>query len=434
MNDMKKITNRQLFRQMRFGMFIHWGLYSLTGKDMWYYSTEEVSREYYERLFKRFNPDEYRPDEWARLAVEAGMKYAVFTTKHHDGFCLWDTKFTDFKVTNTPYGKDVLRMWVDAFRNEGIKIGFYHSLIDWHHPDFTVDWYHPEKRYAEMLNKGKDFSRYVDYLHNQVRELMSEYGEVMIYWPDFSYPDSSEGSAGKGATDWQSHKLKEMVEELQPGILVNNRLGIPGKNEIASDFATPEQEIPLKDISVDDEGAPMWETCDTIGSSWGYCRGDSTIKPTGELIRRLVTCTSNNGNLLLNVGPTPRGCIQREFSERLSEIGEWLKYNGNSVYGCGLSKYRVHYSVGFEKRCVFTQREKDVYLHCLNAYPPFDITIPEMGGGIVDHVEFLADGTDIEFEEVDTVGFGLDGKKSIRLRMPAIQADPNDTVIHFVLK
>jgi alpha-L-fucosidase len=313
-------------------MFIHWGLYAITGCDLWFYSHEEVPKEKYEQLFGRFNPMDYDPEEWARLAKRAGMKYAVLITKHHDGFCLWDSAHTVFKVTNTPYGKDILNIWLDACRAEGLKVGVYYSLLDWHHPHFTVDHLHPERARAAELNKGRDFSKYVEYLHNQVREWMTRYGRIDIFWPDYSHAANPKmGFDGKHAPQWQSEKLKKMVEELQPGILVNNRLGLPG--EMPADFTTPEQHIPEDDPAKKGNAAPMWEKCQTIGASWGYHRGDRDLKSTARLISDLVTCVSKNGNLLLNVGPTPRGRIQPEFVERLTQIGEWMELHGDSFHG-----------------------------------------------------------------------------------------------------
>ncbi|MBD2862683.1 alpha-L-fucosidase [Paenibacillus oceani] len=423
-----KAQSRSWFQQSRFGMFIHWGLYAITGRDMWYYAHEEVDKAHYERLFRRFNPTDYDPAAWARLAKRAGMKYAVLTTKHHDGFCLWDSKHTDFKVTNTPYGKDLLRPWIEAFRAEGLKIGIYYSLIDWHHPHFTVDFLHPQRKQAEHLNKTRDFAEYRQYLHDQVRELMTEYGRIDIFWPDYSYGPLN-GSPGKQAADWDSPALKAMIEELQPGILMNNRLGVPG--EMECDFLTPEQYIPTKDVSkqsVDSNRAPMWEACETIGASWGYYRGDAAIKSTKTLIRHLVTCVGNNGNLLLNVGPTPRGRIESEFAERLEEIGQWLELYGESIYGAGSSPYRIFRKICPDLNPVFTQKQNEVFIHFFDEYPAFDVIVGELGGK-VDYVEFVGDRTEIGFEDIE-----LDGRAHLRLKLPIIRPDPYDTVIRIMLK
>lgn len=426
MTSEERIRKSQWFAEARFGMFVHWGLYAITARDMWYYSTEEVDKDKYERLFRRFNPVDYDPESWAKLAKDAGMKYAVFITKHHDGFCLWDSKYTDFKVTNTPYGKDILKPWLDAYRDQGIKVGVYYSLIDWHHPHFTVDYLHPQRKDADRLNKTRDLNVYVEYMHNQVRELMTEYGPIDVFWPDFSY-DHRPDSKGKRAEEWQSERLIAMLEELQPGILYNNRMGISG--EIAADFTTPEQYIPKEDVTRKDTDAPIWEACETIGASWGYYRGDRDIKSATRIVSDLVTCVSNNGNLLLNVGPTPRGRIQPEFVERLGQVREWMDVNGESIHGAGAAMVAPINEGCPERHYVFTQRGTDLYLHFFDRYPPFDILIPGLSAAAVDYVEFVADRTEVEFEEVV-----IDEKPNIRLRLPIINPDPHDTVVRFVLR
>jgi alpha-L-fucosidase len=428
MNDENKNFKNHWFQQARFGMFVHWGLYAITGRDMWYYSKEQVDKDDYERLFGRFNPVDYDPLKWARLAKKAGMKYGVFIAKHHDGFCLWDSKLTDFKVTNTPYKKDITRMWLDAFRAEGLKVGIYYSLIDWNHPHFTVDYRHPQRPRMDELNQSRNFEKYVDYLHNQVCELMTDYGKIDIFWPDFSYgPQPETGLPGKSATDWHAYELRDKILKLQPDILMNSRMGLPG--EMNSDFATPEQYIPTEDISKGKAEAPMWEACETMGSSWGYYRGDRSIKSAEMIINHIVTCASNNGNLLLNVGPTPRGRIQSEFVERLEAVGEWMDLNGESIYGTGASEYKLLTRSCPELNVLFTQRGKDVYIHFLSGqYPPYNIILKNLGGK-VKYIEFVSDKTDIGFETIK-----LDGGDHIRILMPIIEPDPYDTVMHIVLK
>jgi alpha-L-fucosidase len=408
--DFASPASRAWFQDSRFGLFIHWGLYALTGRDMWYYSLEEVPQNHYERLFPRFNPVKYDPVEWARLAKQAGFRYAVFVSKHHDGFCLWDTKYTDFKVTNTPYGRDVLRMFLDAFRANEIKVGIYYSLLDWHHHDFSVDKLHPAKSRISELNKSRTFSNYQQFLWDQIHELMTEYGRIDIFWADFSYTD-------KTAVAWQSKKLHAMMRKLQPDILINNRMGIPG------DFCTPEQYIPTEDVAKA-ENAPMWEACETIGSSWGYCRGDNAIKPAKELIKNLVTCVSNNGNLLLNVGPTPHGVIQYEFVDSLAEIGRWLEINGESIYGAGSANYKFPQGGCPEFRPITTQRGGMLYMHCLDKYPSFRVILPDLASK-TKYIECLCDGTDVEFE--------IRGDDII-FHPPLIHPDRYDTVFKFVLQ
>ncbi len=224
--------NSEWFVNDRFGMFIHWGLYALPARHEWVKQREELSDEQYAPYFKYFNPVRFDPGKWADLAREAGMKYMVITSKHHDGFCLWDSQHTDYKATNTPWGKDLLAEVVAAFRSRGLKIGFYYSLIDWRHPDFTVDRIHAQRNHPDRagLNRGRDMSKYRDYMKDQVRELLSNYGKIDVIWYDFSYP----GEDGKGRDDWDSPGLEALSRSLQPGIIINNRLDLPS----SADFHT----------------------------------------------------------------------------------------------------------------------------------------------------------------------------------------------------
>jgi alpha-L-fucosidase len=439
-----KQASRRWFAEVRFGLFIHWGLYALTGRDVWRYSVEEVDPRVYERLIDRFDPVDYDPVAWAKLARQAGMKYAVLTTKHHDGFCLWDTQTTDFKATNTPYGRDIVRPWVEACRAEGLGVGLYYSLLDWHHPHFTVDALHPQRRRMDELNATRDFDRYVEYMHEQVRELMTGYGRIDIFWADGSYGPPRVTVNQKHAPHWRSERLIAMLEDLQPGILINNRLGLPG--ELPADFATPEQRLPDHDLA--DERTPLWETCRTIGSSWGYYRNDPLLKSAQQIVADLVACVSNNGNLLLNVGPTARGRIEPAVAERLAEVGAWLDLHGESIYGAGAAAFPPPRPLPAKSSVTrYTRRGRDLYLHFIGNYPSADITLLGLGGGQVDYVEFVADRTDVPFSEVElapssrAVWNQLSDRPAddadaaaIRLHLPAIAPGPCDTVVHLVLK
>ncbi|UCG26691.1 MAG: alpha-L-fucosidase, partial [Bacteroidales bacterium] len=256
----------------RFGMFIHWGLYALPARHEWVKTRERIPEEEYRTYFELFNPDLFAPQEWAKMAKDAGMKYAVITTKHHEGFCMFDSEYTDYKVTNTPYGRDIIKAWVDAFRAEGLKIGFYYSLIDWHHPEYTLDRIHPlrpetDEGYEEM-NRERDMKIYREYIYNQVREILTRYGEVDILWLDYSFP----GKHGKDRNDWNSVELLKLVRELQPGIIVNDRMDLK-EYEDGWDFTTPEQfKVPAWP-EVDGKKIP-WETCQTFSGSWGYYRDE----------------------------------------------------------------------------------------------------------------------------------------------------------------
>ena len=294
------------FVKDRFGMFIHWGLYALPARHEWVQSREEIPPEVYRKYFERFNPVDYDPRKWAAAARDAGMKYAVITAKHHEGFCLWDSAYTDYKATNTPYGRDLLKPFVEAFRDAGLRVGFYYSLIDWHHPDFPIDVFHPLRNAPNVaeLNAGRDMTRYATYIRNQIRELLTNYGDIDILWCDFSYPGREyRGLPGKGREDWQSEALYEMIRELRPNIILNDRLDLPSDK---ADIHTPEQWQPTEWVTVDGEPV-VWETCQTFSGSWGYHRDEMTWKSPGQLIRMLVNTVSRGGNLLMNVGPTARG-------------------------------------------------------------------------------------------------------------------------------
>ena len=231
------------FVKDRFGMFIHWGLYSMPARHEWIRHNEEIKDEDYQKYFERFNPDLFDPKAWAKAAREAGMKYFVITTKHHEGFCMWDTKYTDYKVTNTPAKRDLLREVVDAFRAEGIRVGFYYSLIDWHHPDFILDnrvgpYRNLSDEERKKKNEGRDMKRYAEYMRNQVRELLTNYGKIDILWFDFSYP-SKDGDPehGKGQNEWESEELVRMIRSLQPDIILDNRLDLPDEGPCAAERA-----------------------------------------------------------------------------------------------------------------------------------------------------------------------------------------------------
>ena len=328
------------YRQARFGMFIHWGLYAIPARGEWVRSTERMPEADYLPYFREFSAPDFNPRAWAAMARKAGMKYAVLTAKHHDGFCLFDSRYTDFKSTNTPFGRDAVREFVDAFRAEGLKVGLYYSLLDWHHPDYPHygDQHHPMRDDPSQDNAGRDFNRYLDYMHAQVRELCENYGQIDLFWFDFSYGELR-GEA------WRAGELARMVRALQPRALLDNRLEVSGEgfgslvtdqpSDFCGDFVSPEQIIPPQGIRDAQGREVLWESCVTMNNHWGYCGRDRYFKPAGMLIRKLVECVSKGGNLLLNVGPDARGCIPPQSQQILARIGAWMEKNGDSIYGCG---------------------------------------------------------------------------------------------------
>ena len=330
------------YTQARFGMFLHWGLYSIPARGEWMRSFEKLTDEEYGKYFEEFNPVDYDPKKWAKLAKKAGMKYMVLTAKHHDCFCLFDSGYTDFKATNTKCGRDLIKEYVEAVRAEGLKVGLYYSLLDWHHEDYPhfSDGAHPMYQNPAYPDEGRVWERYVEYLHNQVRELCTNYGKIDILWFDYSFGEYS-------GEKWGATRLVNMVRQLQPGVIIDNRLEVSGSGlgSLASgnplpyhgDFVSPEQIIPQEGIR-DINGNPLiWEACFTMNDSWGYNLKDKYFKPAPMLIRKLVECVSKGGNMLLNVGPDARGNFPEESVSRLKEIGKWMEKNGESIYGCGMS-------------------------------------------------------------------------------------------------
>lgn len=363
----------------RFGMFIHWGIYAMAARHEWVKSQERIPDERYQRYFDHFDPDLYDPAAWAKAAKEAGMKYFVITTKHHEGFCLWDSKLTDYKAPNTPAKRDLLKPMVDAFRAEGLKVGFYHSLIDWHHPEFPVDTCHPQRDDAAFkeATKDRDIRKYAEYLHGQVRELLTQFGKIDIIWFDFSY-------AGKGKNEWQSEKLLSIVRELMPDVIINDRL------EIFQDIKTPEQFQPREWVKVD--GKPVvWEACQTFSGSWGYHRDEESWKSPDQLVKMLIDSVSKGGNLLLNVGPTGRGEFDERALERLQAMGEWMKRHERSIYGCTQSEFTA------PQDCRFTQNGKRLYLHIFS-WPFKHIHLDGMAGK-VEYAQLLNDASEIKMIE-----------------------------------
>ena len=393
------------FVRDRFGMFIHWGIYAPAARHEWVKNREQMTDQQYQKYFDHFCPDLYDPAEWAKMARRAGMKYFVITTKHHDGFCLWDTQQTDYKVTNTPHGKDLIGPMVKAFRAEGLGVGFYHSLIDWHHPEFPIDGLHPLRNHpqAREMNKKRDIRKYAQYLHAQARELMTSFGRIDIAFFDFSYSgmkgSEEQGFRGKGKNDWQSEKLIRMVRELQPGIIVNDRTEIP------QDLVTPEQYQPQGWVTV--EGKPaVWETCQTFSGSWGYYRDEMTWKSPEQLVQMLINSVSCGGNLLMNVGPTGRGTLDHRACAALDVYGQWMRSNSRSIYGCTMSKFKV------PRDCRYTQNGKRLYLHVFSW--PFKHVYCDGLAGKVEYAQLLHDASEVQ------ITHGIDNHE--RLGLPRQKA------------
>jgi len=327
------------WREARFGMFVHWGLYSVLAGEWggrtdyaeWIRNNAKIPLDEYEKLLGRFNPTEFDADRLAAMAADAGAKYLVITTKHHDGFCLFDTKQGGFNVMHTPYKRDIMRMVADACRHHGIRPCWYHSIMDWHHPDYLPrrDW----ERGIRPVD-GAQFERYVRYLHAQVEELLTHYGDVGVMWFDGEWESTWTRELGLA--------LADRCRSLAPNLIVNSRVapkqssGLKAKLARAEigDFSTPEQEIP-------DRGIPGvdWESCVTMNENWGFNRADHDFKSVPKLVGMLVETASKGGNLLLNVGPTGEGLVPPESVDRLEGIGRWMRVHAEAIRGTEASPF-----------------------------------------------------------------------------------------------
>lgn len=429
--------NTQWFRHDRFGMFIHWGLYALPARHEWIKCRECIPEEKYDTYFRHFDPDLFDPRAWAKAAKAAGMKYAVLTTKHHEGFCLFDSQYTDYTAVHTPAGRDLVREFVDAFRAEGLRIGFYYSLIDWHHPHFTIDCNHPRRKDPDAFeqNQGRDMRIYAQYMRDQVRELLTNYGKIDILWFDFSYPNppvepGKEWMKGKGREDWESDKLIALARQLQPGIMIDNRA------DIEQDLWTPEQYQVSEWVRHKETGELVtWEACQTFSGSWGYYRDEMSWKSPEMLIRMLVNTVALGGNLLLNVGPTARGEFDARAQNVLCAISQWMHFNSRAIYGCTMAEPDI--LPALPPDCRFTQSEdgRRLYLH-LFAYPFGHVLLPGLAGR-VEYAQFLHDGSEIRMTEgrVDHFSEGAAQSEGLLvLVLPAVKPDMLVPVIELFLK
>lgn len=392
-NYQKVMERTQWWREARFGMFIHFGAYAVPGRGEWVKSNEKITTEAYQQYIEAFNPVDFDAKAWAKTAKAAGMKYAVLTAKHHDGFCMFDSKLTDYKLSKRFGGRDLVREFLDAFRAEGIKVGLYYSIIDWHHADYPNVGNHPQRDDKEYAKRSFNWDNYLKYMHGQVNELTSNYGKIDIMWFDYSF-DSYSGEK------WKAKELVEMVRKNQPGIILDNRLEVNegGSSEkqrmvkTLGDFETPEQGIPEQPL-LDKYGNPIpWETCLTLNGGWGYTEKDHNWKSPELIVHSLVNCVGKNGNLLLNVGPDSRGNIPAESIRILGEVGQWLSVNGESVYGCG--------SCNLPKPDWgrYTQNGSTIYAHWL--YPNLgQLNAKGLVGDKVKSIQMLKSGAQLPFQK-----------------------------------
>jgi len=377
MVDDKGDDRMQWWRKARFGMFIHWGLYAIPAgkwKDSsnhgeWIMETAQIPIREYEQYVQQFNPVRFDAAQWASLAKEAGMKYVVITSKHHDGFALFDSKVSDYDIMATPWKRDVMRELSDAVRKEGLAMCWYHSIMDWHHPDYI-----PHRAWGAPQPKDTNFDRFVRYLHDQVTELLTNYGPIGVMWFDGEWESTWNHKLGQ--------ELYDLCRRLQPNVIVNNRVdvgrgGMAGMSDkgYAGDFGTPEQEIPATGLPGVD-----WETCMTMNNHWGYNAFDKQFKTSTDLIQKLCDIASKGGNFLLNVGPKADGTIPEESIKILKEIGEWMRANGESIYATRASPFK-DLPWG---RCTMKSAEKKttLYLQVFDWPKDGSLVVPGLGNAV----------------------------------------------------
>ncbi|MFZ0963585.1 MAG: alpha-L-fucosidase [Terriglobia bacterium] len=426
-NSDSKELRTAWFKQAKFGMFIHWGPYSVASVEAsWPIMEPEskwnITEAEYVALYKQFNPVQFDPKAWVSLAKDAGMGYMVFTTKHHDGFCMFDTALTDYKITKTPYGKDVTAMLAQAAHEANMPLGFYYSPPDMHHPGFR-DTSKPVKDTWHGDPTRPEWKTYLDYMDAQLRELLTEYGPVAVIW--FDGLDHQEKYNGA--------QIVDLIHHIQPATLVNNRLGVPG------DFATPEQfipdHIPTKSAALKLQGTTkaqeaaspslpdpadfqLWETCMTINSTWAYNKNDKQYKSVKELIQDLVNVAGKGGNLLLDVGPTPEGTIQPEFVERLQAMGKWLKVYGDSIYG---TTYGPLQNLAFGKT---TAKNNIVYVHVFDWPAEGVLDVPGFPARVA-QVTVLGDRRKLRWRQ---------NEEKLEIQVPPTAPDPVDSVLQVVTR
>ena len=379
---MTSSARMQWWHEARYGMFIHWGVYAIPARGEWVMYQEHIPHETYAPWADRFAPKKYDPDAWVRLAKDAGMHYMVLTTRHHDGFSLFDSQVSEFTAPHTAAKEDLIRKYVEACHRGGMRVGFYYSLLDWRHPAY----------FAGPKKDPEGWKTLVDYVHAQVRELCSNYGKIDILWYDGGWPYSAE--------DWRAEELNAMARQLQPEIIINNRSGTD------EDLDTPEQHIRRS------QPGRAWEACMTLNDSWGYNAGDENWKSSRQVIHNLVRCCNGGGNFLLNVGPKPDGTIPAESERILRRVGRWLERNGGAVYGTTASPFGS--SMGMS-----TLKGNTLYMHLLR-WPGRSCTFAGITN-CVRSVHFLESGRACKFEQ--------EGDRVTLKGLPSGAPDTLDTVI-----
>ena len=416
----ENLEARSKFQDNKFGMFIHWGLSSMLGDGEWVMNNRNIKVEDYSRLLRAFNPVDFDAAKWVATAKNAGMKYIVFITRHHDGFSNWDTKFSDWKITNTPYGKDVLKMLSEECKKQGMKLGLYYSLLDWYRDDYPRETGRTGKGTGRT---GKsDYGSYLQFMKNQLTELLTNYGEIMSIWFDGHWDQTNpEGNADRSSRiDWKYDEIYGLIHKLQPQCLVGNNhhltpfagedfqmfeRDLPGENKSGLSFQKASNALPL-------------ETCETINGSWGYNITDRKYKTVQQVIQLLVGAAGRNANLLLNIGPLPSGAIQTEFTDTLAAAGKWLAQYGESIYGTRGGPLSP------QPWGVTTQNKKKIYIHLFKSPDAGTISLPGIKGK-VKQVEVLGTNDKVKYRQLkDEITFSTQG----------LATEGPDTIIAIELK
>lgn len=408
--------------EAKFGMFIHWGLYAVLAGEYngtrtprynaeWIMDHLDIPVNEYEKLAAKFNPVQFDANEWVSLAKNAGMKYIIITSKHHEGFCLWKSKHTDYDIMDaSPFKRDILKELSKACKKNDVRLGFYYSIMDWHHPD-AQSILEPNYNQRKGGTANPDFPRHLEnYMKPQLKELLSRYGDIGVLWFD-----------GEWIPDYTTEMGKEVynyLRNIKPDLIINNRVdvgrqGMSGMNaadgSFAGDFGTPEQEIPATGVP-----GMKWESCMTMNDSWGYKYFDDNWKSSERLIQNLIDIASKGGNFLLNVGPTAEGLIPAPSIERLNDMGEWMKVNGEAIYGTNASPFeRPEWGR-------YTSKENQIFAHVFNWPEDGLLAIPELNDPV--KAWLMADKTKSPLNITKS-------EKGITIQLPANSPDPIASVI-----
>lgn len=416
----ENLAARSDFRDSKFGLFIHWGPFSILGDGEWVMNNENIPVKDYSRLMNFFNPTEFDAHEWVSMAKNAGMKYITLITRHHDGFSMWDTKYSDFDIMNTPYKKDVVKMMADECHKQNVKLFLYYSLLDWHREDYP----HETGRTGQKTGRtGKgDYAHYLQFMKNQLTELLTNYGEIAGIWFDGHWDQTRpEGEADRASRiDWHYDEIYSLIHRLQPQCLIGNNhhlapfpgedfqmfeRDLPGENKSGMSFQKASESLPL-------------ETCETMNNSWGFNIKDDNYKSVPRIINYLVSAAGRNANFLLNVGPMPNGIIQSEFADTLKEVGKWLQQFGESIYG---TRGNI---MPPQDWGVVTSKDKNIFVHILKK-PEKQFVVIEGVKGKVKSCRLMQNDQSVKCKQ---------SKNSVTIDLNGIALEGIDTIIQMEIK